>query len=69
MNLLASSSSASGVLTDAMLSSITDAFSNLSATVSQVLVVAVPATVGIIALSAGVKYALKKVRGALSQAS
>lgn len=69
MNLLASSSAASGVLTDAMLSSITDAFSNLSATVSQVLVVAVPATVGIIALSAGVKYALKKVRGALSQAS
>ena len=47
---------------------ITQGFADMKSTVTQVLGVAVPAIVGIITLSAGVNYALGKVRGVLGWA-
>lgn len=58
-----------GVLTEAMLQAIQGGFDSLQATVSQVLVVSVPASVAIIALTGGVRYALKKVRGVIASAA
>ena len=60
---------ASGVLDASMLEVITNGFSTLQATVGQVLTVAVPASVAIIALTGGVRYALKKVRGVIASAA
>lgn len=59
---------ATGVLDSATLQLITDGFADMQATVTQVLGVAVPAIIGIICLSAGVNYALGKVRGVLGWA-
>ena len=58
-----------GVLTEAMLQVVQNGFDSLSATVGQVLTISVPAAVGIIALTGGVKYALKKVRGVIASAA
>ena len=60
---------ASGVLTEALTTAIKSGFADLSATVTQVLVISVPAAVGVIALSQGVNFALRKVRGVLHMAS
>lgn len=57
-----------GVLDDSMIKVITDGFASMSGSVGQVLTVAVPATVGIIALVAGTKFAIKMIRGALKNA-
>lgn len=59
----------SGVLSEDVVKAITLGFSQLSATVSQVIGIAVPAAVSIIALTGGVKYALKKVRGVIASAA
>jgi len=56
------------VLTEAMKTVISSGMADLSATVTDVLVVAVPATIGIVALTAGVNYAITKVRGVISSA-
>lgn len=63
------SAGATGVLDEAMKAAIQSGFDSLAATVNQVLVIAVPAAVGLIALTGGVKYALKKVKGVISQAA
>lgn len=63
------SSGATGVLDEVMKASIQSGFDSLAATVNQVLVIAVPVAVGLIALTGGVKYALKKVKGVISQAA
>lgn len=65
MALLAAST---GVLDETMLGIISDAFSSLSGTVAQVLTISVPVAVGVIALTAGINYALKKVKGVLKKA-
>ena len=57
-----------GVLDETMLGIVTSGFETLTATVSQVLTVSVPACVGIIALTAGVGYALRKVRSVIANA-
>lgn len=67
--MILATASASGVLTDDMITVITNGFNSLQGTVSQVLTVAVPASVAIIALTSGVKYALKKVRAVISSAA
>lgn len=59
---------AAGVLDETMLGIIKEGFDTLSATVSQVLTVSVPACVGIIALTAGIGYALRKVRSVIANA-
>ncbi len=51
-----------------MMTLISGAFDDLSSTVTQVLTVAVPAIVGIICLTAGINFALSKVRGVLGWA-
>ncbi len=56
------------MLSDAMMTLISGAFDDLSSTVTQVLTVSVPAIVGIICLTAGVNFALSKVRGVLGWA-
>ena len=58
-----------GVLDASTLQVITDGFGTLQATVGQVLAVSVPASVAIIALTGGVRYALKKVRGVIASAA
>ncbi len=62
-------SSATGVLTDAMTQAIQSGFDSLAATVTQVTLLAVPVTVSVIALTGGVRYALKKVRGVIASAA
>jgi len=48
---------------------IQDGFNTMTATVTDVVAIAVVASVGVICLTAGVNYALKKIRGVLSKAS
>lgn len=60
---------ASGVLTEAMTQAIQSGFDSLSATVTQVILISVPVSVSIIALTGGVRYALKKVRGVIASAA
>lgn len=61
--------SASGVLTEGLLASVQSGFDSVVATVGQVIPIAVTASVSVIALTAGVDYALKKVKGVLKKAS
>ena len=68
MNLVATATT-TGVLDADTLQVITEAFGTLQGTVSQVLAVSVPASVAIIALTGGVRYALKKVRGVIASAA
>lgn len=60
---------APSVLDEAMKTTLSNGFASLQATVTDVVGIAVPVAVGIIALTAGVHYALKKVRGVLSYAA
>lgn len=56
------------MLSEGIMTLISGAFDDLSSTVTQVLTVSVPAVVGIICLTAGVNFALSKVRGVLGWA-
>lgn len=56
------------VLTEAMKASISTGLGNLTATVSDVAVLIIPAVVGVIALTCGINYALKKVKSVVSAA-
>ena len=67
--VLASSYTGTSVLTDAVKTAVSNGIADLSATVSDVILLAVPATIGVIALTAGVNYALRKVRGVIAKAS
>ena len=60
---------AKGALDAATMTTIQSGFDQLVATVSQVVPVAVVASVSVIALTAGVNFALKKIKGVLSKAS
>lgn len=57
------------VLNETMKTAIEQAIANLSATVSDVLLISVPAIAGIIALGVGVNFALSKIRSLGSWAS
>ena len=57
------------ILTDTVKTVITNGVADLSATVNDVIVIVVPATITVIALTAGVNYALRKVRGVIAKAS
>lgn len=67
--LLASGAAASGAITESMMTAIQGGFDTLTATVTQVMPLVVTASVSVIALTAGVNFALKKIRGILSKAS
>lgn len=60
---------ATGVLDSSTLQAVTEGFASLSATVTQVIGVSVAGIVGVIALTGGVNYALRKIRSVLSWAS
>lgn len=57
------------VLTDNIKTSIQNGIANLQATVSDAIAITIGATVGVIALTAGVSYALKKIKGVVKSAS
>lgn len=67
--LAASTTTASGALTEAMMTAVQGGFDTLVATVGQVIPISVTASVSVIALTAGINYALKKIKGVLSKAS
>lgn len=56
------------VLDETMKTVISGGFTTLTDTVSDVLTVAVPAIVGVIALTAGVGYAVRKIRAVIANA-
>lgn len=58
-----------GVLDATTLQFISDGFTSIQGTVTQVLAVSVPASVAIICLTGGTRYALKKVRGVIASAA
>lgn len=57
------------VLTDDVKTAVSNGMADLSATVSDVVLLAVPVTVGVIALTAGVNFALRKVKGVIASAA
>lgn len=56
------------VITETMKTAISGGMADLFATVQDVLSVSVPASIFMIALTAGVSYALRKVGGVISKA-
>lgn len=56
-------------LTETMKSTLQSGFSTMQATVTDVIGIAIVASVAVICLTAGVNYALKKIRGVMSKAS
>lgn len=68
MNTLAVGA-ATSALSESMKATIQTGFDTMSATVTDVVGIAVVACVGVICLTAGANYALKKIRGVLSKAS
>lgn len=60
---------ATGALDTTTMNSIQEGFNTLTATVGQVMPLVVVASVSVIALTAGVNFALKKIKGVLSKAS
>lgn len=66
---VATTTTQTGALSQEVLDAINAGFTQLSGTVTQVIGIAVPAAVSIIALTGGVKYALKKVRGVIASAA
>lgn len=69
--LLSGAEAAAGasVLTDGVKKAIENGLANLNATASDVILLVIPVTIGVIALSAGINYAIKKIKGVLSKAS
>lgn len=69
LNNLLIAATSTGVLSDDVIGYVTNGFTSLQGTVEQVIAISVPASVAIIALTGGVKYALKKVRGVIASAA
>lgn len=67
--LAAESAVGTSVLTGEVLTQIQQGFADMSATVTQVAGIAVVAAVGVIGLTVGINYALKKIKGVMSKAS
>lgn len=66
---LAAAYTPTSVLSESVKSAISNGMGDLSATVTDVLLIAVPVIVGVIALTAGVNFAMSKVRSVASWAS
>lgn len=67
--VLAAEANVAGALDSITMSAIQSGFDTLKATVSQVVPITVVAAVGIIAITAGANFALKKLKGVMSKAS
>lgn len=68
-NALLSSQAASSVLDTTLKGVIQSGFDSMTATVTDVVGIAVVAAVSVVCLTAGVNFALKKIRGVISKAS
>lgn len=66
--LVLAASSATSALDTATKSTIQSGFDTMIATVTDVVGIAVVASVAVICLTAGVNYALKKIKGVLNKA-
>lgn len=60
---------ASSLITAEIKAAIDNGLGSMSATVSDVILIVIPTTIAIIALTSGVRYALRKVKGVMSAAS
>lgn len=69
MPIVAADPTGASLLTEGVKTAINSGLANMSATVSDVILIVIPVAISIIALTAGVKYALKKVKGVISQAA
>ena len=69
MPILASAVSGTSVLTGEVLTQIQQGFADMTATVTDVAGIAVVAAVGVIGLTVGINYALKKIKGVMSKAA
>ena len=67
--LMVAAASGTSVITEAMKTTLTTGFADLQATVTDVMGISVPVAVVCIALVAGISFALKQLKGVLSQAS
>lgn len=67
--ILAASVTAASVLDESTKAVIQSGFDTMTATVTDVVGIAVVASVAVICLTAGVSYALRKIRGVLNSAS
>lgn len=67
--LIAEAAAGSSVLTESLKTAIQTGIANLQATVTDVIGITIAASVAVIALTAGVNYALKKIRGVIAKAS
>lgn len=63
------SAGASSALDSALKTAIQGGFDTMTATVTEVVGIAVTAGVAVVCLTAGVNFALKKIRGVISKAS
>lgn len=57
------------MMDEAMLKLISDGFTTMQTTFTSIIALAVPVSVTVVAIGAGVNYALKKIKGVLSKAS
>lgn len=69
MNTTVVAAAATSALSESMMATIQSGFDTMGATVTDVVGIAVVSCVGVICLTAGVNYALKKIKGVLSKAS
>lgn len=69
MPILASAVTGTSVLTGEVLTQIQQGFADMTATVKDVAGIAVVAAVGVIGLTVGINYALKKIKGVMSKAA
>lgn len=69
MNTTVVAAAATSALSEGMKATIQSGFDTMSATVTDVVGIAVVSCVGVICLTAGINYALKKIKGVLSKAS
>lgn len=69
MPILASAVTGTSVLTGEVLTQIQQGFADMTATVTDVAAIAVVAAVGVIGLTVGINYALKKIKGVMSKAA
>lgn len=67
--VLAEAGAVSGSLDTTTMTAIQNGMNQLVSTVQQIVPIAVVASVSVIAITAGVNFALKKVKGVMSKAS
>ena len=67
--VLAEAGAVSGALDTTTMTAIQNGMNQLVSTVQQIVPIAVVASVSVIAITAGVNFALKKVKGVISKAS